>query len=764
MKLLLLEDSATDAGLTMHAIKKGVPDCKIVHVPTLQEARGLLAKKHSFDLAVLDMQLPDGNGLDILFEIRQAEADIAVIMLTGSGDEEVAVAALKAGADDYMVKKPGYASKIPRAIEFAIENHKLFKQRELNKISVLYIEHNAADVDFTRRWLTRYAPYIRIENVPTGEEAFKILPENQESPEKWKYQVILIDYRLPGMNALEIIKEIRQERKLDIPIIIVTGHGNEEVAVQALKVGASEYLVKRENYLTRLPSLITSAFQYCMLERKQKELSRSEAKYRLLAENSGDVIFTLDFDLNFTYVSPAVVKLRGFSVDEVLQQNIAQTLTPDSLKKVKLLKEKMLPGALAGNQLIEPVVAELQTYKKDNTIIWVEVTATVLTNNKGNPVGILGVTRDISKRKAAQEELRKLSRAVTQSSVSISITDVNGNIEYVNPQFTKLTGYTFDEVIGRNPRLLKSGKHPDSFYKELWDTILAGKDWYAEIQNKMKNGELYWASASISPLVNVKGEITHFVAVKEDITEKKKMIQDLIVAKEKAEAANKLKTAFLNNISHEVRTPLNGILGFGQIMAESELSPNDKEMYLKILKKSSNRLIDTITSYMDISLIVSGNMEVTKKRFHLNFLLINLYEIFTDLFKEKGLDLILKEDKGDLNIEIESDEEILKKIFFHLLDNALKFTKKGYVEFGCKQKEGGVEFFVKDTGVGIDAEMQKSVFEYFVQEDTNTARGYEGSGLGLSISKGMIELLGGKIMLDSKKGRGTKVTFSIPLP
>lgn len=940
MKILLLEDNTADAELTIRTLKKTWTGCTVKHIVTIREAKEILAGKPEFDIALLDMQLPDGSGMDVLMEIREKKLDMAVAMLTGSGDEEVAVAALKAGADDYTVKQPGYTVKVPLSVELAIENHRRYNERASGAIHVLYIEHNAADVDFTHRHLTRYAPYIRLTNVSNAEKALELLPEAGVSPEEWNYQLILMDYRLPGMNALEIIKEIRQERQLDIPILIVTGHGNEEVAVQALKVGASDYLVKRENYLTRLPSLMIGAYQNCELKRKQKALADSESKYRLLAENSGDVIFTLDFDLNFTYVSPAVFKLRGFSIEEVLQQNITETLTPASLDKVNQLLDRMLPEAVSGNQYPEPVVVELQTYKKDNSLIWVEVTATLLTNDEGKPIGILGVTRDISKRKAVQSELRKLSRAVTQSPDSIFITDKNGNIEYANPKFTQLTGYSLDEVLGKNPRILNSGEQSKSYYKQLWDTILAGKDWSGEFRNRKKNGELYWESAGISPLVDSDGKITHFVAVKEDITEKKKteellkhhselqqillkiasryinvrpvnfeeslleslkemggfakadrayifeydwkyqtitntvewcaenitpqkdvlqqiplvnfsfwvekhrkgeeifisdfhsvsgqsdlyklleekqvksvgtfpmmeenecvgfigfdwvknyhtyseseqillrvftqmlvnvktrvsLEKNLIIEKDRAEAADRLKTAFLNNISHEVRTPLNGILGFGRFLIQPDLTQIEKEQYLKILQKSSYRLINTITSFMDISLITSGNMPALKKMFPLQPWLNEVIELIEPHIREKGLKLQITPDPGSLKgVEIESDAELLKKVFFHLTDNAVKFTKEGTVTFGCRVENGILYGTVEDTGVGIETCKQKTVFERFTQADSSNTRGYEGSGLGLSIAKGLVELLGGEISLESEKGRRTRVDFSVPV-
>jgi PAS domain S-box-containing protein len=365
-------------------------------------------------------------------------------------------------------------------------------------------------------------------------------------------------------------------------------------------------------------------------------------------------------------------------------------------------------------------------------------------------------------RQRSEEKAYKLSRAIEQSSVSIAITNREGAIEYANPHFTKLTGYSYKEVKGKKFSILRSGHHSKQFYKELWDTILSGNDWEGEFLNKKRNGEFYWAKAVITPIVNNDGAITNFISIKEDITVQKKMFEELIAAKEKAQESDKLKTAFLNNISHEIRTPLNGILGFGEFLLETDATPEVKNEMLEKVEKSSNRLINTMADYMDMAQIVSGTMKVHKKEFLLQPFFKDLTENTRRLCADKKLEFITDIPQYENSLTLDSDPELIRRILNTLFNNAMKFTTLGKISCGYKVKERIVEFFVQDTGKGIAPEKLDSIFNIFTQEEASNTRGYEGSGLGLSIASGLIKLLGGTISAISEKGLGSTFTFTLP--
>jgi len=237
---------------------------------------------------------------------------------------------------------------------------------------------------------------------------------------------------------------------------------------------------------------------------------------------------------------------------------------------------------------------------------------------------------------------------------------------------------------------------------------------------------------------------------------------ELINAKEKAEASDRLKTSFINNISHEIRTPLNGILGFGQILADAKLSDEEKDLYLQMLNESSLRIINTVTSIMDISLLSSGNQEVFVKEILLKPGILDVIEKYADTVKKKQLSLAFHEPEINEDFKIYTDVELLKKVIHQLIDNALKFTPQGSVDVGYEINGKFLHFFVKDNGIGISSENQQRIFDDFIQEDNANTRRYEGSGLGLSIAKRIVELLNGKIWLDSEKGKGSTFHFALP--
>ncbi len=365
-------------------------------------------------------------------------------------------------------------------------------------------------------------------------------------------------------------------------------------------------------------------------------------------------------------------------------------------------------------------------------------------------------------RKQTDQKIRQLSRAVEQSPVSIIITTIDGEIEYANPKFVENTGYTLEEIIGQNPRILKSGHTSDEEYQELWKTITSGKEWHGEFKNRRKDGTLFWESATISPILNSQGITTHFIAIKEDITERKNAEQELINAKLQAEESDRLKLVFLANMSHEIRTPMNGILGFTELLKLPHLSGEEQQEYISIIEKSGKRMLNIINDIISISKVESGQMEISLSKTDINEQLNYIQTFFKPEAKQKGIQLYITKELPSKYKFIETDKEKIYAILTNLVKNAIKFTNEGTIEFGCEIKGEYLECFVIDSGIGISNSQKSIVFERFRQANESISRSHEGSGLGLAISKAYIEMLGGKIWVESEVGKGSAFYFTIP--
>ena len=376
----------------------------------------------------------------------------------------------------------------------------------------------------------------------------------------------------------------------------------------------------------------------------------------------------------------------------------------------------------------------------------------------------LDEARNKLEHKKAQEALRlseeRLHDILFSTADWVWEVDEQGRYTYSSQRDTDLFEFTHDEIIGKTPFDFMSKDEADrvaAIFTEIVTNRKPIKD--LENWNIGKNGRQICLLTNGVPVFDNEGQFKGYRGIDKNITERKQAELELIAAKERAEASDRLKTAFMNNISHEIRTPLNGILGFGQILIDPTFSETEKESYFRMLNESCDRLLNTVTNIMDISLLASGNQKLNKKEVVLSDLFGSMNERFKIYCQQKRITISMPEKTKQ---SILTDEDLLTKIFHQLIDNAVKFTSHGTITIGHKKHKNEYHFFVKDTGIGISEEYKSRIFGNFEQEDFAITRKYEGTGIGLSIAKGFIELLGGKMWLESEKGKGSIFYFSIP--
>ena len=392
MKILYIEDNPFDADLTQIELRKRGGSFDVTHVSTIREALELFQREKNpfFDLILTDMNLTDGSGLTLLGEVRNLEIPVAVVLVTGQGDEETAVAALKAGADDYIIKQKDYIKNLPQTLENALTRFKKVKNRFTRPIKVLYAEHNAVDIELTLRHINTHAPHIQMDVVKDAKLALEIL--STATPES-RYDVLLLDFHLPGEDILGLVKQIVEDLQFEYPIVLITGQGNEEMAVNVLKLGVVDYLVKTDGYLYRLPAVLENAHNLLSLFREKEALAQSEERFRLLAENARDVIFRLTFKpkIRFDYISPAATQITGFSPEEIDNDPaIIFNASNENFDSSRAFLHKIT--LTTAPEIVFPFIT------KDGRRIIMELRGRVSLNKDNLPVKLEGIVRDITER------------------------------------------------------------------------------------------------------------------------------------------------------------------------------------------------------------------------------------------------------------------------------------------------------------------------------------------------------------------------------
>ena len=382
-----------------------------------------------------------------------------------------------------------------------------------------------------------------------------------------------------------------------------------------------------------------------------------------------------------------------------------------------------------------------------------------ITTANNETLGVLVISQDIT-------EYYRLSLVARQTTNSIILTDLKRHIQWVNEGFTRMTGFTMEESIGKSPKELLQGPNTDkNSNKFMMEKLDSDQGFSIRVFNYRKDKTGFWNELHIDPMYDSSGKHIGFIGIQNDVTEKVNQGIALKEAKEAAEEVSRLKTAFLANMSHEIRTPLNGILGFAELLSNELRHSEHKDMYTYAdsIHISGKRLLNVINDILDLSKIEANKLELSISDCDLEEIVKRELLLFNPIAESIGIKI--KYDSPKKDIISPADENRLTEVINNIIDNAIKFTEKGSVTINIGfDKNKNMNFLsIKDSGIGIDEEYLPFLFQSFTQADVSYSKKHDGSGLGLSIAKRLIELMNGSIEVETKKGVGTKISIFLPV-
>ncbi len=751
MRILYVEDNTADADLTRTHLARSAPHLRVEVVSRIADAWNALAHEGAYDLVLSDLHLPDGSGIELLSGVRQKGMPLAVVILTGSGDEKHAVAALKAGVDDYLVKRGNYLVELPQVLESALAAFREGLARRNQPLRVLYAEHNAPDIDITRRHLARHAAHIRLTAVMDGEEAIRLV---RAAPAD--HDVLLLDYRLAGLNALDIIARLQTEVPGHPPVVVVTGQGDEDIAVQALRLGASDYLVKRPGYLHELTGTLESAHHRALLGREQAALRVSEASRLLREQALGTIsqgVLLADAQRRVIYANAAFTALTGYTETELLGRSCALLQGAETDPAVV----RAMRAALEAGR---PFEGELLNYRKTGEKFWNSLSITPVRDEGGRVINFVGVLQDVTQRRTAEARLQaeKLFSDTLVGSLPglVFLFRADGRIlrwnrhleagfEFSPEEVGRMTPYDFIVPEEREQARLRIA------------AALAGRTVQAELTVLSKSGRRIPFFFTASRL-DLEGTAC-VLGVGLDISERRNLEEQFRQA-QKMEAIGRLS----GGVAHDFNNLLTVISGNVTLLQEETGLSEAARWNLQEVAQAARRAANLTRQLLTFSR--QQNMQLTD--LDLNTVVGEMARMLSRIL---GEDIAVRYKYAREVLPVTADAGMLEQVLLNLAVNARDAMPAGgelTIETAVVPAEAArpagvppgpcVRFSVTDNGSGIAPELLPRIFDpFFTTKDVG-----KGTGLGLATVYGIVQQHRGWVDVASRVGAGT--TFHVNLP
>ncbi|OGR35569.1 MAG: hypothetical protein A2051_14255 [Desulfovibrionales bacterium GWA2_65_9] len=631
-------------------------------------------------------------------------------------------------------------------------------QCEAQAALILVVEDNPDMREYVRSILGRHHRVVTAADGLEGLERIKA-----EAPD-----LIICDIMMPRMSGEQMVETLRSNNAYDdIPVIILTAKSDSALRVRMLEHQVQGYLEKpflADELLARVEGLLAGS------SRHKSQLRERERRFEATFEQAAVGIAHLALDGRWLRVNRKLCEIVGYSAEELAQRKFQDITHPDDLKNDLDLLAQTISGKRNSYE------KEKRYITKSGAPVWIRLTIALIRDELGQPDYFVSVVQDITDRKKSEEALTQSEakfRTVADHTYDWeSWRDPGGKYLWISPSCERITGYSAAEFMG-DPGLLERILHPEDagfFMQHLRDNVAQASSAISSFDFRIINraGQLVWLNHTCTNTLGPDGVSSGRRASNRDITSRKLVEQELLRAKDAAEAANVAKSEFLANMSHEIRTPLNGVLGMLQVLRIGA-RPEEQNVYAGMAYEAGQRLLNLLNNILDFSRLESGGAELTRKPFSVRTLFASVQSIFLETCREKDLKLSGAV-HGSVPETVLGDEARLQQVLFNLVGNAIKFTPAGSVRMEAWAKPSGrfkdkiwLYISVADTGIGIPDDKQTHVFQRFTQTDASYTRQYQGAGLGLAIVKRIMTLMNGGIDVDSEVGVGSTVYLHLLL-